>query len=51
MRYIKIAKVDVDDIQMYQQIDDNGNKNIQCTEEYEQFKEWLAEGNTPEEAE
>ena len=50
MIYKKIAKENEEDIQMYFKIEDDGLIKIQCTDEYPPFIEWLAKGNTPEEA-
>ena len=36
--------------QIYARIDDDGLCRLTCTEDYPEFKEWLAEGNTPEPA-
>ena len=36
--------------QVYARIDDDGLCRLTCTEEYPEFKAWLAEGNTPEPA-
>ena len=33
--------------QIYARIDDDGLCRLTCTEDYEPFKEWLAEGNEP----
>ena len=48
MRYIIMPKADVDSTQMYQQIEDDGTKKIQCTDQYPPFIKWVAEGNTAE---
>jgi hypothetical protein len=37
--------------QIYARIDDDGLCRLTCTEDYPEFKAWLAEGNTPEAAE
>jgi hypothetical protein len=37
--------------QIYARIDDDGLCCLTCTEDYPEFKNWLAEGNTPEPAE
>jgi hypothetical protein len=33
--------------QIYARIDDDGKCRLTCTEDYPEFKAWLAEGNTP----
>ena len=33
--------------QIYARIDDDGLCRLTCTEDYPEFKDWLAEGNTP----
>ena len=33
--------------QIYARIDDDGVSRLSCSEEYPEFKQWLAEGNTP----
>jgi|TARA_X000001388_G_scaffold39332_1_gene27757 hypothetical protein len=50
MIYKKIAKENEEDIQWYFQIEDDGLMKIQCTDQYPPFIEWIAKGNTPEEA-
>tara|TARA_R110000822_G_scaffold48496_3_gene127718 strand:- start:635 stop:781 length:147 start_codon:yes stop_codon:yes gene_type:complete len=35
--------------QIYARIDDDGKCRLTCTEDYLEFKEWIAEGNTPDE--
>jgi hypothetical protein len=36
---------------IYARIDDDGKCRLTCTEDYPEFKTWVAEGNTPEPAE
>jgi hypothetical protein len=36
--------------QIYARIDDDGKCRLTCTEDYPEFKAWVAEGNTPEPA-
>jgi len=36
--------------QIYARIDDDGKCRLTCTADYPEFKDWLAEGNTPEPA-
>ena len=40
-----------DGVQIYARVDDDGLVRLTCSGEYEPFKEWLAEGNTPTPAE
>ena len=35
---------------IYSKIEDDGKSYFSCSEDNENFKEWVAEGNTPEEA-
>ena len=35
---------------LYAQIEDDGKSYLSCSEDNENFKEWVEEGNTPEEA-
>ena len=35
---------------IYARIDDDGKCRLTCNDQYPQFKEWLAQGNTPEPA-
>ena len=35
---------------IYAKIEDDGKSYLSCSEDNENFKEWVAEGNTPEEA-
>jgi len=36
-----------DGMTIYARIDDDGKCRLTCTEEYPEFKAWLAEGNQP----
>ena len=36
--------------QIYARFDDDGLCRLTCTEDYPEFKAWLAEGNTPDPA-
>jgi len=38
------------ELQIYARIDDDGKCRLTCTEDYPEFKAWLAAGNTPEPA-
>jgi len=44
----KILRVE-EGITIYARIDDDGKCRLTCTADYPEFKEWLDEGNTPEE--
>jgi len=33
--------------QIYARVDEDGLIRLTCTAEYPEFKEWIAEGNTP----
>ena len=46
----KILKKNNEGQTIYARIDDDGLCRLTCTEDYPEFKDWLAEGNTPEEA-
>jgi hypothetical protein len=46
----KILTTNEDGITIYARIDDDGKCRLTCTADYPEFKEWLAEGNTPEPA-
>jgi hypothetical protein len=37
--------------QIYARIDDDGKCRLTCTEDFQEYQRWLAEGNTPEPAE
>jgi hypothetical protein len=41
----------IDGQTIYARIDDDGLCRLTCTEDYPEFKDWIAEGNTPEAAE
>ena len=41
----------IDGKTIYARIDDDGLCRLTCTEDYPEFKEWIADGNTPEAAE
>jgi len=49
MKWIKY-KIE-DGIQIYGRIDDDGLMRVTCVEAHPELQEWVAEGNTPEEAE
>ena len=43
----KLLQTNEDGIKIYARIDDDGKCRLTCTEEYPEFVEWLAEGNSP----
>jgi len=49
MRWIKLTIEDGNKI--YGRIDDDGLMRVTCVEAHPELQEWIAEGNTPEEAE
>jgi len=50
MIFKKILKVNEIKEQIYARIDDDGLCRLTCTEDYPEFKEWIKQGNTPEQA-
>jgi hypothetical protein len=46
----KIHSTNMDGQVIYARIDDDGKCRLTCTEDYPEFKDWVAEGNTPEPA-
>ena len=42
-----LSKSGEDEVQIYARIDDDGKCRLTCTEDYPEFKEWVAAGNTP----
>jgi len=47
MTYKILQKTNSGSPQIYARIDDDGISRLSCSEEYPEFKQWLAEGNTP----
>ena len=43
----KIFTTNEDGQVIYARIDDDGNCRLTCTDQYPEFKAWLAEGNEP----
>jgi hypothetical protein len=43
----KILTTNEDGKTIYARIDDDGLCRLTCTEDYPEFKTWIAEGNTP----
>jgi len=50
MIYKMLPKLNETDTQIYARIDDDGLCRLTCTEDYPEFKAWIAEGNQPEPA-
>ena len=50
MKWIKVV-INEEGNQIYGRIDDDGLMKVTCVEAHPELQEWLAEGNTPEEAE
>ena len=50
MIYKKLNKLMPEDVQIYAKIDDDGKCRLTCTEDNEEFIQWVAEGNTIQEA-
>ena len=46
----KVHHVDEFGKTIYARIDDDGLCRLTCTEDYPEFKTWISEGNTPEQA-
>jgi len=51
MKYKEYKNPIISDEKIYLRIEDNGSQFISCNENNEDFKVWVAEGNTPEAAE
>ena len=47
MIYKMLPKAHPEDEQIYARIDDDGLCRLTCTEDYPEFKAWLAESNQP----
>ena len=43
----KLLTKNMDGVQIIARIDDDGLCRLTCTEDYPEFKAWVAEGNTP----
>jgi hypothetical protein len=46
----KILHTNIEGQTIYARIDDDGKCRLTCTEDYPEFKEWVAEGGVPEDA-
>jgi len=40
----------IDGVQIYARVDDDNKIRVTCVEEHPELQEWIADGNTPEEA-
>ena len=49
MKWIKYIMQD--GIQIYARVDDDDKIRVTCVEAHPELQEWIADGNTPEEAE
>lgn len=47
MIYKMLSKVNEKEQQIYARIDDDGLCRLTCTEDYQEFQEWIKQGNTP----
>jgi hypothetical protein len=47
MIFKMLPKVNVKDQQIYARIDDDGLCRLTCTEDHQELKDWIAQGNTP----
>ena len=50
MKYKKLNNALTDGPQIFARIDDDGLIRLTCTEKYSEYLEWVAAGNTPEDA-
>ena len=46
----KILTTNEDGKTIYARIDDDSKCRLTCTEDYQEFKDWIESGNTPEPA-
>ena len=49
MKY-KLLYTEQNGKKIYSKIEDDGKSYLSCSEDYEDFKEWVAAGNTPDPA-
>ncbi len=47
MNYKLLRTDDFTGKKIYEKIDDDGKSYLSCSEDNEEFKEWVAAGNTP----
>ena len=47
MNYKLLRTYDFTGKKIYEKIHDDGNSYLSCSEDNEEFKEWVAAGNTP----
>ena len=47
MNYKLLRTDDFSGKKIYEKIDDDGKSYLSCSEDNEEFKEWVAAGNTP----
>jgi hypothetical protein len=40
----------IDGVQIYARVDDDNKIRVTCVESHPELQDWIAEGNTPEEA-
>ena len=50
MKYKLLRTDDLTNKKIYEKIEDDGKSYSSCSEDNPDFKEWVAEGNTPEAA-
>jgi len=46
----KLLRTTEDGVKIFARIDEDGKCRLTCSEENQEYLKWLAEGNTPEEA-
>jgi len=50
LRTLEAVGTETEGKKIYAKIEDDGKSYLSCNEDNEDFKEWVAEGNTPEAA-
>ena len=48
--YVVADLIQPEPLKIYLRIEDDGSQSVSCSEDDEDFKAWVAEGNTPEAA-